>query len=84
MITVNKIKNGSREFLPYPEGIFDDDKEGTTYKTIDRKLDVIEDKVIYSAKIGIVQFHHCIITIIGEDLTEKELAVIEGEIVDAK
>ena len=64
--------------------IFDDDREGTTYKTIDRMLDVIEDKVIYSAKIDIVQFHHCIITIIGEDLSEKELAVIEGEIVNAK
>lgn len=59
--------------------IFDDDKEGTTYKDIERMTDVISDKIIYSAKIDIVQFHHCVIEIKGENLTEKELAIIEGE-----
>ena len=71
--TFDNLVNGPLNFIKViwnGEVVYDDDY--ATAEILELVENTLKNKVIYEAKITIVQFHHCIIEIFGQDLTSDE------------
>ena len=55
--------------------LYDDIDGDMTLDDFDSVYDILEDKIFYEVKVTIVDFHHCTLDFIGEDLPEKEKQV---------
>lgn len=54
------------------EVIFDDIDDNETLDDVNRVHQLTKDKKVFSMNVDVVEFHHCILTVEGEPLEDKQ------------